>query len=216
VTNYYQVLGVSKDATETEIRDRFRVMARESHPDRQRDPEKKREAEVRFQILTEAVNVLTNPTRRKAHDFDLGKGGEGATHDPKEIAKVYLAKGVKAYKEGNFSESVANFDMAVKHNPNDAKAQYNLAMACEKMPSQVRKGADAIEAAIRLDANNALYRREAGKLYLMAGLPAKAERHLEEALKWLPDDAETRRLLAELKGGSDPKKSLGSFFGRKG
>ena len=39
---------------------------------------------------------------------------------------------------------------------------------------------------------------------------------LEEALKWLPDDAETRRLLQELKGGSDAKKSLGSFFGRKG
>jgi len=38
-------------------------------------------------------------------------------------------------------------------------------------------------------------RRDAGKLYIMAGLSSKAERHLEEALTWMPEDPETLTLL---------------------
>ena len=36
--NYYEVLGVERSATEQEIRDRFRRLAREQHPDRYRGP----------------------------------------------------------------------------------------------------------------------------------------------------------------------------------
>ena len=82
MTNYYEILGVSRDATDEVIRNRFRVLARDAHPDRFTDAAKKSEAEARFQILTEAVNVLTNAPRRKAHDFDLDKGSGGAAFDP--------------------------------------------------------------------------------------------------------------------------------------
>lgn len=216
MTNYYDVLGVPRDASEAIIRERFRVLARESHPDRFMDPVKKKDAESRFQVLTEAVNVLTSETRRKAHDFDLDKGKEGVAHDPKAVARVYLAKGVKSFNEGNFAEAVALFDMAVKHYDKDPKSQHYLALACQRIPSQVRKGTIAIEAAIRLDPHNGGFHKDAGKLYRMAGMTAKAERHLEEALKWMPDDPEILRLLAEIKPPSDSRKILGTFFGRKG
>jgi tetratricopeptide (TPR) repeat protein len=216
VSNYYDLLGVSRDATEAAIRDRFRVIARDLHPDRFIDPEKKRAAETKFQLVTEAVNVLTNPARRKAHDFDLDKGKLMDGPDPQAIARVYLAKGVKAYKDGDFVQAVQMFDLSVQHWNKDAKALHYLALACLKVPGQARKGVDAIEMALKIEPLNGLFHREAGKLYLQAGLKSKAERHLEEALKWNPEDSEISRHLTALKPELGQKNILGTFFGRKG
>jgi curved DNA-binding protein CbpA len=213
--NYYEVLGVSRDAEESVIRDRFRILARESHPDRFREPEKKKAAEDRFQLLTEAVNVLTSEARRKVHDFELDKQ-KPAAQDPQSIARVFLAKGVKSYKEGDYRDAVEQFDMAVKHYDKDPKAFHYLAMSCIKVVGQVRKGVDAIEAAIRLDPNNALFHRDAGRLYGMAGLSSKAQRHFEEALTWLPGDPETLRLLQEVRSDPTRRKTPGGFLDRKG
>jgi len=216
LTNYYEVLGVPRDATDAAVRDRFRVLAREEHPDRFTDASRKAAAEARFQLLTEAVNVLTSVQRRKAHDFDLDKGKTGpVTHDPQAVAKVYLAKGVRAYKEGDFPQAVAMFELSVQHWNKDPKALHYLALACCKVPGQARKGVDAIEAALKMEPDNGVFHREAGKLYLAAGLRAKAERHFEEAARWDPDDSAVRRGLAELRP-ADSKNILGNLFGRKG
>jgi curved DNA-binding protein CbpA len=216
VTNYYDILGIARDATDAEIRDRFRILAREAHPDRHRGVDEKKSAESQFQLLTEAVNVLTNPVRRKAHDFELDKHKPAAV-DAQAIGRTYLARGVKAYKEGNFPQAVTEFDMSVRHYEKDAKAWHYLALACLKTVGQVRRGVEAIESALRLDANNALFMKDAGKLYLMAGLNSKAERHLVEALKWLPEDAEALTLLQKARAGSgERKKPTSGIFGRKG
>ena len=67
--DYYTLLGVSREASDADIRERFRTLAREAHPDRV--PLKQRaEAEAKFQELAEAVNVLTHAERRKAYDFE--------------------------------------------------------------------------------------------------------------------------------------------------
>jgi curved DNA-binding protein CbpA len=217
LTSYYDVLGVSRDASDAEVRVRFRLLAREGHPDRFRDVAEKKTAEEHFQLLTEAMNVLTNPARRKAHDTELEKN-RPLSQDPAAIARVYLAMGVKAYREGNFPDAITQFDLAVRHYDKDAKAFHYLGLSCMKVVGQVRRGVDAIEAAIKLDGNNALFHRDAGKLYVMAGLNAKAERHLEQALAWLPEDAETRKLLEEVrpkKGQSGERKPPSGIFGRK-
>ncbi len=218
MTNYYDVLGVSRDATTAEITNKFRVLAREQHPDRYSDPDRKNSAEFKFQILTEALNVLTNPARRKAHDAELEKS-RPVTQDPAGQARVFLAKGVKSYREGNFPDAIQQFELAVNHYDKDAKAWHYLALACMKVVGQTRKGVDAIEAAIKLDPNNALMRRDAGKLYIMAGLTSKAERHLEEALTWMPEDPETLTLLMKVRPNrptSGVRKPPSGIFGRKG
>src|SRR6266513_5824105 len=98
--NYYEVLGVERSASEQEIRDRFRKLAREQHPDRYKGNDKS-EAERRFQTLTEAVNTLTNVAKRKQHDAELSSGINKGTADLAQVGKAYLSKGVKAYKEGD-------------------------------------------------------------------------------------------------------------------
>ncbi|HVR40022.1 MAG TPA: DnaJ domain-containing protein [Thermoanaerobaculia bacterium] len=209
--NYYEILGVDRSASEADIRDRFRRLARENHPDRYRGPDKA-EAERKFQTLTEAVNVLTNPTRRKLHDNELSSGMSKGTADLTQVAKVYLSKGVKAFKEGDMRAAYENFDMAAKHNPQDAKAFHYLALAAARLPGQMRQAVQAIETAIQREPMNATYLKDGGLLCKRAGLNAKAERYLEEASKWDQGSAEIQVALAELRQGRGEAKETGKGF----
>jgi molecular chaperone DnaJ len=63
--DYYEVLGLSREASETEIKKAYRGLVREHHPDANPgDPG----AEERFKELTEAYEVLSNPESRRAYD----------------------------------------------------------------------------------------------------------------------------------------------------
>ena len=209
--NYYEVLGVERGASESEIRDKFRKLARERHPDRYRGTEKA-EAERKFQTLTEAMNVLTDPARRKGHDAELSNLNSRGQSDPAQLSKVYMSKGIKAYRESDFDTARENFDMAVKHNPQDAKAFHYLALASAKTPALMRQAVQAIETAVQREPYNPVFLKDAGLLCKRAGLTAKAERYLDEALKWDKDNAEIQGALAELRQGRGESKEGGRGF----
>jgi curved DNA-binding protein len=62
--DYYKVMGVARDATETQIKQAYRKLARKFHP----DVSKEKDAEARFKELGEAYEVLKNPEKRAAYD----------------------------------------------------------------------------------------------------------------------------------------------------
>jgi DnaJ family protein B protein 4 len=70
--NYYEILGVGQDASETEIKKAFRTLSLKLHPDRNPDPE----ATTQFQYINEAYENLSDSEKRKHHDHEL-KYGEG-------------------------------------------------------------------------------------------------------------------------------------------
>jgi curved DNA-binding protein CbpA len=212
--NYYEVLGVDRAASEQDIRDRFRKLARENHPDRYRDGDKA-DAERKFQTLTEAVNVLTNPVKRKAHDAELAGSTNRGPADFAQVAKVYVSKGVKAFKDGDYRGAYENFDMAVKHNANDAKAFHYLALAAARIPAYARQAVQAIETAVQREPMNPLYLKDAGVISRQAGLVAKAERYFEEALKWDASNVEVQAALAELRQTKEAGKGGFSIFGKR-
>ena len=72
MSEFYALLGVSREATEAEIKKAYRKLAMEYHPDRNPSPE----AEARFKEITEAYEVLRDPQKRSAYDR-FGKAGVG-------------------------------------------------------------------------------------------------------------------------------------------
>ena len=67
--DYYKVMGVARDATEAQIKQAYRKLARKFHPDVSKEPD----AEARFKDLGEAYEVLRSPEKRAAYD-QLGSG----------------------------------------------------------------------------------------------------------------------------------------------
>src|SRR5579862_7591501 len=78
--DYYEVLGIKREANEDEIRKAYRKLAREFHPDR--NPGDK-QAETRFKEVQEAYDVLSDKTKRTQYDrFGFAGPGAGAGGGP--------------------------------------------------------------------------------------------------------------------------------------
>jgi curved DNA-binding protein len=67
--DYYKVMGVAREATEAQIKQAYRKLARKYHP----DVSKEKDAEARFKEVGEAYEVLKSPEKRAAYD-QLGQG----------------------------------------------------------------------------------------------------------------------------------------------
>ena len=63
--DYYEVLGVSKNASDDEIKKAYKKMAIKYHPDRNPDD---KEAEAKFKEAAEAYDVLRDPQKRARDD----------------------------------------------------------------------------------------------------------------------------------------------------
>ena len=64
--DYYEVLGVGKDASDADLKKAFRSLARKHHPDKNPDDS---EAEHLFKEVQEAYAVLSNPEQRRQYDM---------------------------------------------------------------------------------------------------------------------------------------------------
>ena len=79
--DYYEVLGLSKNASDSEIKKAYRVLAKKYHPDTNPGDA---EAEAKFKEASEAYAVLSDPQKRQQYDqfghaaFENGGGGAGA------------------------------------------------------------------------------------------------------------------------------------------
>ena len=107
--DYYKVLGVSKTATEKEIKSAYRKLARKFHPDL--NPGDK-ESEKRFKELNEANEVLSDPENRKKYDkygkdWKHGEEFEKAQRNQRQQQSQYQS-GQQGFSSDDYSDFFAS------------------------------------------------------------------------------------------------------------
>jgi len=104
-TDYYNILGVSKNASEDDIKKAYRKLAREHHPDMVKDSDKS-SAERKFKEINEAYQVLSDSTKRKQYD-QFGHAGF------KSSASGAGPSGFGGFSQGPFSYSYQSGDVNI-------------------------------------------------------------------------------------------------------
>jgi curved DNA-binding protein len=94
--DYYKILGISKDATQEDIKKAYRKLARKYHPDLNKDNPN---AQEKFQEINEANEVLSNPEKRKRYD-EYGENWKYAEELEKQTKRQ--TKEQSGTREGTF------------------------------------------------------------------------------------------------------------------
>ncbi|MCW2718766.1 DnaJ C-terminal domain-containing protein [Pseudonocardia sp.] len=103
--NYYEVLGVPRNAGSDELQQAFRRLARENHPDVNKDPA----AEERFKEINEAYSVLSDPSKRKRYDR-FGDDYKQVPDDWEERARAGAGAGAGGGRRGRTVYASGDYD----------------------------------------------------------------------------------------------------------
>lgn len=136
-TDYYALLGVSREASPDEIKRAYRQLARELHPDVNPDP-----ASVdRFKEVTAAYEVLSDPEKRQMYDLGgdplrAGGGGFGPTFDFGDIMDAFFGGGQRRgprprMRRGQDALIRLQVDLAEAMSGATREVQVDTAVRCE-------------------------------------------------------------------------------------
>jgi len=151
-SSYYDVLGVSKDADERQIKKAYREKALQWHPDK--NPDNREEAEKRFREVAEAYEVLSNAERRRQYDaggdtsaqptgFDFSDFGGFGFKDPKDLFKEMFgsedpfADFHKFFEDVHFEEFGGESNNAMDK-LEEALAKFYIAVGQQEKAAQVK------------------------------------------------------------------------------
>lgn len=212
--DYYSILGVPRNATPDQIRDRFRELARTRHPDRFQGEVRAR-AETEFQDLTEAYNVLASAERRRQHDLESARPEPTSiASDAQRLSRVHVQNGVRLYRDRNYVQAAESFQRATEADPANHQAWHHFAQACSHHRRYLNQALPAIVKACELQPMNPIYLKLAGRLHAQVGLVDRADWYYNQAITWGGEDESVRQALEELRKSS--KKPGWGLFGKVG
>ncbi len=209
MADYYEILGIPKNASSAEVRKAYALKAREQHPDRFSDPAQKKQAEALFTEITAAFNALSNDRSRSEYDASLQRPSQAT---PEAIAQNAYQRGLERLESRAFHEAVELLRTSVQMMPNEPRYHAALALALAKNPNWVREGISQLEQAIQLQPTRALFHAQLAELLLGQGLPLRARRAAESALRLDPNEATAQRVM-EATAPEDPGPGDGGLRG---
>ncbi|HAR35811.1 MAG TPA: hypothetical protein DCR87_02670 [Acidobacteria bacterium] len=200
--NYYELLGVSRVATDEEIKKAYFNLARKYHPDRFNSnlSDHSLVNEV-FNAITTAYRTLSEPDQRKKYDQQLAAPQQETADDLARKAEVKYRQGRTLYNQGMYEEAVIFLEEAIRLKKARADYYLLLAMAESKLPAYKKKAEEDFLRAIEMEPWNAEGYVGLGLLYLGEGLKVRAKKQLQRALEIDPDHHQARAALTELEKG---------------
>lgn len=153
--DYYKILGISKDATQEDIKKAYRKLARKYHPDLNKDNPN---AQEKFQEINEANEVLSNPEKRKRYD-EYGENWKYAEELEKQ--KKRQTKEQSGTREGTFwysDDNTSGFSDFFEELFGNRYRNYNRAMRGKDYESELhltlRQAAEEQKQILKLNGKN--------------------------------------------------------------
>ncbi len=153
--DYYKILGISKDATQEDIKKAYRKLARKYHPDLNKDNPN---AQEKFQKINEANEVLSNPEKRKRYD-EYGENWKYAEELEKQ--KKRQTKEQSGTREGTFwysDDNTSGFSDFFEELFGNRYRNYNRAMRGKDYESELhltlRQAAEEQKQILNLNGKN--------------------------------------------------------------
>jgi curved DNA-binding protein CbpA len=210
---FYELLGLSREATPEQISERFRQLVMEHHPDRFQEPEKKAEAEQFLKEITEAYNTLSKPHLRSDYDKSLNTQGSQVLQQKttQEQTKELVLQAQAKLRAGDYSSALSLLDHVLRLEPENDQALYHSGMLRLKSPKLRAQGSQLVEKAIEKNPFNPAYVIGYAEFLMDNSQTLRAQRLLEAALQNMPNDARVIELLEQTRG----EKSSGFSLFRK-
>ena len=205
---HYEVLDVGDAAQLTEIKHAYHDLARRFHPDRFH------QSELRAQVES-AFATLNDQRRRNDYDKSLVSKAEPKTATPTKAAATVSTPtnsaqpeanraetsyklGREALERGQHEDAVRHLAEAAMLNPRVARYRAYYGSALMRTPSLRRTAETELQAALKLEPNNASFRVMLAELYQQIGLRKRAEHEAARALSADPTNKSARALLTNL------------------
>jgi tetratricopeptide (TPR) repeat protein len=211
--DYFDLLGVPRDATEPQVREAYFRLAKRFHPDGQLDADLggMRDAlEAIFRRLGEAYEILRNPRIRVVYENNLARAaliardespGPVPTADPAaEDPEGSLARAAESFASERFWEVIQILEKAVPraHGSLKQRQRVLLARAYARNPDWVKQGEELLVTVVNQDPGDAEAHFHLGVIYRGQGLPSRALRAFRRVLELVPGHPEAQRHVTEL------------------
>jgi len=192
--DYYSILGVERDASESEIRAAYIRLARLYHPDKQAKVGNWKITNERFSAITVAYRTLVDDKKRQDYDNKL-RTGWVEEEDAKNIQSENIFKlGIEAYREKNYRRAMSYFRSASKLRPKVAKYYSFLGLAASNLDN-LEMAEFNCKKSIELEPNKPDFYINLGIVYKNGGKETESRRQFKKTLKLDPKNLKARKLL---------------------
>jgi curved DNA-binding protein CbpA len=211
---HYEVLNVGTAAELTEIKNAYHDLARRFHPDRFHQSDLRARIESAFARIGRAYETLSDEKRRKDYDKTAATKREAkapvpakaqtaeAPKNPKQPAasraETSFKLGTEALQRKQHEDAIRYLAEAATLEPHVGRYRAYYGSALTRNPSLRRTAETELQAALKLEPNNAEFRVMLAELYQQVGLRKRAEHEAARALNADPTNKSARDLLSNL------------------
>jgi len=193
--NYYEILGIDGDISQSEIKKRYLEMLKDFHPDRHSrslDASMKEKLTAITTLLNKAYKILGDETKRFKYDSSLQRWSQ------KKTVGIKVINAERHFKKGNFLSAIDLFLGATLLNSQKAIYYDYLSLTLNNIRRH-KEVEQFIMKAIELEPYNADYYVHLGLIYLKAGLKKRAQQQFKTALEWDSTNIDAQTELKKLK-----------------
>jgi hypothetical protein len=209
---YYDILGVDTDAETADIKRTYFSLAKMFHPDRYHSEGRDllKRVQRAFTEMSQAHETLKDNQQRELYDYrmrnELAARKQSAETGDTISASAQMLQAAEAFDRGftllmnkEVEESLPLLARAVHYAPKNARyhAYYGKALSYDE--SKRHKAESEMQAALRIDSQNATFRLMLAEFFIDVGLKKRAEGELNRLLAIFPSNREARDMLVSLR-----------------